>query len=86
MILEWTIKNDTQSVHVGINTRIWLCRQHNTLPDKILLGKYHSELYMNECGWNHLPANHLYNNKIPVEFNTPGIYGIVMIEKEKTPK
>ena len=82
----WTMKNDTQSVHVGINHRIGLCREHGKAPGRILLGKYHTELYMHECGWIQLPAEHLYNNKIPVEFNSPGIYGIAMIEKEKTPK
>lgn len=80
---DWTMKNDTQSVHVGINHRIWLCRQNKERPVKILLGKEHTKLFMYEKGWKYIPRGpHFYGTfNIPMEFNVPHIYGIAMISE-----
>lgn len=47
---EWTIKNDRQSVTVGINTRIWLCRKKKLKPTLIRLGREHTALFLKEHG------------------------------------
>jgi hypothetical protein len=82
---DWTTKNDTQSVHVGINHRLWLCRQNNEIPVRILLGKEHTRLFMREKGWSFIPRGpHVYGTrKVPLVFNAKGIHGIAV---ETTPK
>jgi len=51
----WTIKNDLQSVTVGINTRLWILKQQNMLPTLIRLGKEHSRLFWKERGFWFIP-------------------------------
>lgn len=80
--LQWTIHNDRQSVTVGVNTRIWLCRQRNEIPIRILLGREHSYLFMREKGWNAIPRGPHFcgpkNRPIPLVLNAPGIYGVAV--------
>ncbi len=45
---QWTIHNDRQSVTVGINTRLWLCRKLGLRPTLIRLGREHTRLFMRE--------------------------------------
>lgn len=84
---DWTIANDLESVHVGINTRIWLCHQKNEIPTRILLGREHSRLYWEEEGRGYIPkGQHFYGSfNIPMLFNVPGLYGIG-IESMPRPK
>lgn len=51
----WTIKNDRQSVTVGINTRLWILRQQKMLPTLIRLGKEHTRLFLKEHGLWFIP-------------------------------
>lgn len=85
--MQWTMENDKQSVHVGINHRIGLCRQQRLIPVRILLGREHSFLFMCESGWQAIPKGpHYYgpkNTKIPLLFNTPHIYGIAIETKPR---
>lgn len=52
---EWTIQNDRQSVTVGINTRLWLCRQRGLRPTLIRLGREHTRLFLREQGLYVIP-------------------------------
>lgn len=51
----WTIKNDRQSVTVGINTRIWLCRKKGLRPTLIRLGREHTRLFLREHSLQAIP-------------------------------
>lgn len=51
----WTIKNDRQSVTVGINTRLWILRQEDKIPTLIRLGKEHSLLFWKERWISYIP-------------------------------
>jgi len=51
----WTIQNDRQSVTVGINTRLWLCRKQKLQPTLIRLGKEHTKLFLEEAGMLYIP-------------------------------
>lgn len=51
----WTIHNDRQSVTVGINTRIWLCRKKGLRPTLIRLGREHTRLFWLERGVPYIP-------------------------------
>lgn len=83
----WTIANDKQSVHVGINTRIWLCNKQKRIPTLIKLGREHTEIFLKEKHWPAIPKEPQFyksgSNMIPIEFNSSGIYGIAI---ESTPK
>lgn len=78
----WTIQNDLQSVHVGINTRFWIAKKKNEIPVRILLGREHTRLFMKEKGWSYIPkGTHVYGSKgheVPIVFNAPGIHGIAV--------
>lgn len=54
---EWTKDNDKQSVTVGINTRLWLCRKKKLLPTLIRIGKEHSRLFWLERGVPYIPTS-----------------------------
>lgn len=64
---EWTIKNDRQSVTVGINTRLWLLNKQGMVPVLIRLGREHTRLFLREHGLNYIP------NK-PYPFPTPYLF------------
>lgn len=51
----WTIHNDRQSVTVGINTRLWLCRKKGLRPTLVRLGREHSRLFWAERGVPYIP-------------------------------
>jgi len=68
----WTIHNDRQSVTVGINTRLWLCRKQGVVPTLIRLGKEHSRLFWLERGVPFIPSG-----------STPLISGDVSWDGEK---
>ena len=51
----WTIHNDRQSVTVGINTRLWLCRKKKLKPTLIRLGREHTRLFLKEAGMHYIP-------------------------------
>jgi hypothetical protein len=53
--MEWTIHNDRQSVTVGINYKIGLCRKQGSKPVLIRLGKEHSHLFWIERGVEYIP-------------------------------
>jgi hypothetical protein len=55
----WTIKNDLQSVTVGINTRLWILHQQGMVPTLIRLGKEHSRLFWKERGVGFIPSRPL---------------------------
>lgn len=76
----WTIENDRQSVHVGINTRIWLLKKQGMKPCFIRLGREHTLLFMREKTWLTLPRGPWFysNARIPVVFNDPKIIGIAV--------
>lgn len=85
--MEWYMGQDCLSVHVGINHRLWLCRQRKETPVRILLGREHTYLFMREKGWRYIPRGpHFYgpkNHLVPLVFNVSGIYGIAV---ESVPK
>jgi hypothetical protein len=76
----WTMANDLLSVHVGINTRLWICRQEKTIPICIMLGREHTQIFLKEKRWPAIPKHQIYYKSgkrcIPIEFNSPGLYGI----------
>lgn len=92
--MNWTIKNDYQSVTVGINHRIGLCKKAGLKPCLIRLGKTHSLLFWKERGVDYIPNRQVklvsgdvfhngtcwtYSNaRIPMKFNDPKIAGIVV--------
>jgi len=86
----WTIANDKLSVHVGINTRLWICRQDKTIPILIMLGREHTQIFLKEKCWPAIPkGQHYYKSGkrcIPIEFNSPGIYGIAVESMPKPQK
>jgi hypothetical protein len=51
----WTIHNDRDSVTVGINVRIRLCRQQGLVPSLIRLGRYHTRLFLKEASMDFIP-------------------------------
>jgi hypothetical protein len=51
----WTIHNDRQSVTVGINTRLWLCRKQGLRPTLIRLGREHTRLFLREHSLQVIP-------------------------------
>lgn len=79
---EWSMANDLQSVHVGINTRLWICAQEKTHPILIKLGCKHTEVFLKEKRWPTVPKEQIYYRSrkrcIPIEFNSPGLYGIAV--------
>lgn len=64
---EWTIHNDTQSVTVGINHRIGLCRKQGETPALIRLGVKHTSLFLKEARLQFIP------NKKPGELFHSGL-------------
>lgn len=86
---EWTIQNDRQSVTVGINTRLWLCRKKGLQPTLIRLGRKHTRLFLRENALGNLtpqtaPQAQRYCG-IPIKFNDTAIYGIA-VESEPLTK
>ena len=55
--MEWTIKNDCQSVTVGINYRLALLYRQGLTPTMICLGKEHSRIFWAERYVSHVPNN-----------------------------
>jgi hypothetical protein len=51
----WTMANDRQSVTVGINTRVWLCRKQGLVPNLVRLGREHTRLFLREQGLYYIP-------------------------------
>ena len=54
--MTWTIHNDRQSVTVGINERLRLCRQQGLQPTLIRLGREHTRLFLREHGLHAIPS------------------------------
>lgn len=72
-------QHEQASVHQQINARLWMCREQHLLPTKIMLGKHHTRLFLQERGWTHVPRETFYYApRLPVEFNVPSIYGIAI--------
>jgi len=86
--VEWSVALDKLSVHVGINFRCRLARLQGEKPVRILLGREHTRLFMQEKGWDYIPKGpHVYGAKgqeIPIVFNCRHIHGIA-IETNSTP-
>lgn len=76
----WTLRNDLQAVTVGINWRIGDVKKAGMVPSLIKLGKLHTRLFLREHHLSAVPREPwAYSNaKIPVQFNAPGIVGIVV--------
>jgi hypothetical protein len=53
--MEWTIRNDRQSVTVGINYRLRLLYRQGLTPSLIRLGREHSRLFWAERGYSYIP-------------------------------
>ena len=51
----WTIKNDLQSVTVGINTRLWILKKQGLIPTLIRLGREHTRIFLKEHGLSFIP-------------------------------
>jgi len=51
----WTVQNDLQSVTVGINTRLWICKKQGFVPTLIRLGRAHTRLLLREHGLRYIP-------------------------------
>lgn len=54
--MNWTIHNDLQSVTVGINARMRLCRLQKIVPTLIRLGPLHSILFWKERWVPYVPT------------------------------
>lgn len=81
------MENDRQSVHVGINTRIWLLKRQGMKPCLIRIGREHTRLFMREKTWLTLPRGPWFysNARIPVRFNDSKIIGIAVEGVPKNP-
>lgn len=64
---DWTIHNDLQSVTVGINRRLGLCRKRGEFPVLIRLGVKHTALFLQEARLQFIP------NKKPSELFHSGL-------------
>lgn len=53
--MEWCMKQDKLSVHVGINHRLGLVYRQKRTPSLIRLGKEHTRLFWRECGFSFIP-------------------------------
>lgn len=90
----WSINNDRQSVTVGINYKIRMCKRAGLTPRLIRLGREHSRLFWKERGLDYIPAHPLpmvcdgvthdgtcwvySKRKIPMRFGDKAIIGIVV--------
>lgn len=51
----WTMKNDCQSVTVGINTRLRILSKQRLTPTMIRMGRKHTRLFLKEAGMLYVP-------------------------------